>query len=315
MTLATKDRITFYSSHNLKNWKKESEFGVSLGEHGGVWECPDLFTLNDKGKPVWVLLVNVNPGGPNKGSATQYFTGSFDGHRFETTDSQTKWLDYGPDEYAGVSFSNTGSKRILMGWMSNWMYANEVPTAEWKNALTLPRELTVEHAGSERLVASKPSPALHSIETKKISLEKLLVKNKADLEKKWGTLTIPCRLEIELEKPADFSLVFSNELGEQLVIGYDNNTHQYFIDRSAAGIHNFNKDFAARHVAPRFSSSNKMVLDIIVDRSSVELFADNGLTSMTSIFFPTKPYHQLQMQAKDLLVKKIIYAELGSIWK
>jgi fructan beta-fructosidase len=315
MTLATKDRISFYSSPDLKNWKKESEFGASLGEHAGVWECPDLFTLNDKGKPVWVLLVNVNPGGPNKGSATQYFTGTFDGHRFETADARTKWLDYGPDEYAGVSFSNTGNKKILMGWMSNWMYANEVPTTEWKNALTLPRELSLQHAGNEILIASKPVPAFGGIETSIIHFENVVVKTKTDPIKKGGLFSVPCRLQIELDTPADFSIVFSNDLGEQLLIGYDKKAHQYFIDRSAAGIHNFNKDFATRHTAPRFSSSNKMVLDIIMDRSSVELFADDGLTSLTSIFFPTKPYHQLQILADDLLVRKIVYAGLRSIWK
>jgi len=100
MTLATKDRITFYSSPDLKNWKKESEFGENVGAHGGVWECPDLFTLDDNGKKIWVLIVNLNPGGPNKGSATQYFLGNFDGNRFTPFATDTKWLDYGPYEYA-----------------------------------------------------------------------------------------------------------------------------------------------------------------------------------------------------------------------
>ena len=79
MTLATLDRITFYSSNDLKNWSKESEFGKNAGAHGGVWECPDLFPLNYNGKKVWVLIVSINPGGPNGGSATQYFLGDFDG--------------------------------------------------------------------------------------------------------------------------------------------------------------------------------------------------------------------------------------------
>ena len=120
MTLATKDRVTFYSSPDLKKWTKESEFGSDLGAHGGVWECPDLFPLNHNGKTVWTLLVSINPGGPNGGSATQYFVGDFDGKTFKPYSTQTKWMDYGTDNYAGVTFSNTGNRTVLIGWMSNW---------------------------------------------------------------------------------------------------------------------------------------------------------------------------------------------------
>ncbi|CAF4628244.1 unnamed protein product, partial [Rotaria sp. Silwood2] len=120
MTLATKDRITFYSSKDLKNWIKESEFGETIGAHDGVWECPDLFSMDDNGKKVWVLIVNLNPGGPNKGSATQYFVGNFDGSTFIPFNTTIKWIDYGPDEYAGITWSNTGNRKIFLGWMSNW---------------------------------------------------------------------------------------------------------------------------------------------------------------------------------------------------
>ena len=140
MTLATKDRVTFYSSPNLKEWTKESEFGETLGAHGGVWECPDLFTLYDNGKKVWALTVSINPGGPNKGSATQYFLGDFDGNRFTPLSTETKWIDYGTDDYAGVTWSNTGNRKIFLGWMSNWQYATIVPTNIWRSATTIPRE-------------------------------------------------------------------------------------------------------------------------------------------------------------------------------
>jgi fructan beta-fructosidase len=120
MTLATLDHITFYSSGNLKDWKKESEFGKETGAHGGVWECPDLIPFNCQGKKIWVLIVNLNPGGPNGGSGTQYFVGDFNGHQFIPFDMDTRWLDYGPDEYAGVTFSNTGNRKLFLGWMSNW---------------------------------------------------------------------------------------------------------------------------------------------------------------------------------------------------
>src|SRR5437773_5860880 len=155
MTLATKDRVTFYSSPDLKNWKKESEFGNEAGAHGGVWECPDLFPLNDNGKNVWVLIVNINHGGSNKGSATQYFLRDFDGKKFTPNSKDVKWIDYGPDEYAGITWSNTGKRKIFLGWMSNWLYANKVPTIKWRNAMTLPRELKLMHVGNELLIASQ----------------------------------------------------------------------------------------------------------------------------------------------------------------
>jgi fructan beta-fructosidase len=139
LTLAAKDRVAIYSSPDLKTWSKESDFGSDAGAHGGVWECPDLFPLKHNGKDVWVLIVNINPGGPNKGSAAQYFLGDFDGKNFKAYSKQTKWLDYGTDNYAGVTFSNTGDRTILMGWMNNWQYAREVPTPNWRGATTVPR--------------------------------------------------------------------------------------------------------------------------------------------------------------------------------
>ncbi|HZH37827.1 MAG TPA: glycoside hydrolase family 32 protein, partial [Flavisolibacter sp.] len=141
MTLATLDRVTFYSSSNLKDWLKESEFGKELGAHGGVWECPDLFPLEYNGEQVWVLLVSINPGGPNGGSATQYFTGRFDGKTFTPLQTDTQWIDYGPDNYAGITWSNTGKRKIFLGWMSNWQYAAAVPTQTWRSAMTIPRDL------------------------------------------------------------------------------------------------------------------------------------------------------------------------------
>jgi fructan beta-fructosidase len=115
VALATKDRISFYSSTDLKSWNKESEFGVGIGAHGGVWECPNLFPLNWGQKTFWVLLVSNNPGGPNGGSGTQYFIGQFDGHTFRPVDNTTRWIDYGPDDYAGITWNNTGRRRIFLG--------------------------------------------------------------------------------------------------------------------------------------------------------------------------------------------------------
>jgi fructan beta-fructosidase len=155
MVLAIKNKVSFYSSSNLKDWTKESDFGMGLGSHDGVWECPDLFSLKYNGKTYWVLTSSINPGGPNKGSATQYFIGDFDGHTFKSNSTKTKWMDYGADNYAGVTFSNTGGnsnnngRAISIGWMSNWMYAQQVPTVSWRSATTTARTLYIAEEKGE----------------------------------------------------------------------------------------------------------------------------------------------------------------------
>ena len=160
MALAAQDHISFYSSKDLKTWNRESDFGKEFGAHGGVWECPDLFPLDYEGKQVWILFVSINPGGPNGGSATQYFTGVFDGNKFTPYQTDTRWIDYGPDDYAGVTWSNTGKRKIFIGWMSNWNYANIVPTKKWRNAATIPRDLTIEKIGDKYMLCSMPVPVL-----------------------------------------------------------------------------------------------------------------------------------------------------------
>lgn len=316
MTLATKDRITFYSSPDLKNWKKESEFGKETGAHGGVWECPDLFSLDDKGKKTWVLIVNLNPGGPNGGSATQYFTGDFDGNRFKPFDTKTRWLDYGPDEYAGITWSNTGKRKLFLGWMSNWLYANKVPTEKWRNAMTIPRELKLQHVDKDILVASQPVQELDQIQSTSTIVQNVLVTKPVDLAEKTKTISFPCRINLSVDNAKDFSVVLSNELGEEMIIGYNKAQNQYYIDRTKSGKTDFQKDFGKKHTAPRFVQKGKMDVTLFIDESSVELFADNGLTVMTAVCFPNKPYHRIHLQSDDkVLINKLTYAGLKSIWR
>lgn len=316
MTLATKDYITFYSSPDLKNWKKESEFGKEIGAHGGVWECPDLFPLNDGAKEVWVLIVNLNPGGPNKGSATQYFTGSFNGTTFSPSSTGTKWLDYGPDEYAGITWSNTGNRKIFIGWMSNWLYANLVPTTAWRNALTIPRELKLKHAGNELLIASEPVKELASIQINPATLKSLPIEGKLDLANRIQQLKLPCKIDLSASAANNFSIFLSNDAGEEVEIGYDKTSNQYFIDRTRSGITSFQEDFAAKSVAPRFAENKNLHFSLWIDVSSVELFADDGLTVMTAVYFPNKPYDRIHIAAKEaMVIDKLDYAELKTIWK
>ena len=314
MTLAVKDHISFYSSPDLKNWKEESEFGKDIGAHGGVWECPDLFTLNDNGKEVWVLIVNLNPGGPNGGSATQYFIGDFDGKTFTTDNTNTKWLDYGPDEYAGITWNNTGDRKIFLGWMSNWLYANVVPTVTWRNAMTVPRELKLKHAGNDIFISSEPVMELNKIESKPLVLNNINVDKSFDLSSKIKT-TFPCKLDASFNKANNFYIVLSNDAGEKLLIGYNKDHNRYFIDRTQSGKTDFQKDFAAQHVAPRLSNADAMHVSLIIDVSSVELFADDGLSVMTEVFFPTKPYNHISIEsAENIVINKLQYSTLKSVW-
>ena len=316
LTLAASNRIIFYSSKNLKDWIMESEFGENVGAHGGVWECPDLFTLKHGGKTVWILIVNLNPGGPNKGSATQYFLGDFDGKSFLPLSTETKWLDYGPDEYAGVTWSNTGKRRLFLGWMSNWLYANVVPTEPWRNAMTIPRELRVIETNNALLVASTPVKELARIKSTPFVINNVSLSEKNDVSKSIKNLSFPCIVNLSVDGPKDISIILSNNLGEELIIGFDKIQNNYFIDRTKSGKTNFQADFPARHFAPRFTSKTKMDISLMIDISSVELFADGGLTVMTEIFFPNKTYSEISIQSADsALMKKFEYIKLNNIWK
>ncbi len=315
MTLATKDRITFYSSPDLKNWTKESEFGQSLGAHGGVWECPDLFPLKLNGKTYWVLIVNLNPGGPNKGSATQYFVGQFDGHTFTATDTATKWLDYGPDEYAGVTWGNTGNRRIFLGWMSNWSYATRVPTSPWRSAFTVPRELHLTQYGSHTLLASTPVKELNGLKSKTFSFKNIDIKRGGTFTGLTGEVSGQYRIDLKTASVQDFKFTFSNAKSEKLIVGYDKKANQYYIDRSQSGIVNFDKEFAGTSTAPRLSAARTIKLTLVVDRASVELFADDGATVMTCIYFPNEKLDRIALSAEDnFWVKHLSCSGLRSTW-
>ena len=288
MNLAVADHVEFYSSPNLINWTKESEIGKNLFAHGGVWECPDLLQFNVNGKTSWVLLVSMNPGGPNGGSATQYIVGDFDGHAFKPYSTDIKWMDYGPDNYAGVTFSNVGGRNILIGWMSNWNYANVVPTEKWRSAMTVPRELKLIEQNNNAnlknfLLVSSPVKEFMNAFTEIISKENV----------------IPNRIDIKAIKAMDFEIILSNTSNEKLIIGYHADKKQFFIDRTKAGVSNFNDGFAAVAVAPRLSFATNMDLSILLDKTSVELFADGGRTVMTALFFPTSPYTKWEIKSKE----------------
>jgi fructan beta-fructosidase len=315
MTLATKDRITFYSSPNLKDWSKESEFGEHLGGHGGVWECPDLFQLTAAdGKKMWVLVVNINPGGPQGGSATQYFTGNFDGKTFTPNRTDTRWLDEGTDEYAGVTWHNTGNRHIFLGWMSNWQYAEKVPTKTWRSAMTIPRELKLMKADTGYYVASEPVKELNTIKGGSVELHNIAVKGDVSLTKLLKRSDGQYELDIISNQLKSFAITLSNANGEQLVTGYDDSEKSWYIDRTKAGVSDFHPEFAKRMVTKRKVTGKKTDLKLVIDAASIELFADKGLTVMTAIFFPKKPYDKLSISSNGFSISDLNYSGLKSIW-
>ena len=298
MMLAVGQEMQIYSSGNLKEWKKESSFGAMQGAHGGVWECPDLVEVAVEGskEKKWVLICNLNPGGPFGGSAAQYFVGSFDGKKFvNESPTQTKWLDWGKDNYATVTWSNAPAGRcIALGWMSNWLYANNVPTTQYRSANTLARDLTLYRVGGELYLKSKPSPEIKKAraEEKKIStfevkgnyeVASLLADNK-------GAYEIEMTIENKGTSKIDFSLM--NEKGEKVAMYYDVVRKQFVMDRSASGIVGFSRDFPAVTVAP-VRNTDQIHLRLFIDRSSVEAFGEDGEYVMTNLVFPAEPYNRM----------------------
>lgn len=309
MTLATKDRITFYSSADLKSWTKESEFGAEAGAHGGVWECPDLFQLDNNGTKTWVLIVNINPGGPNGGSATQYFTGDFNGKTFTPNSSKTKWIDYGPDEYAGITWSGTGARKVFLGWMSNWQYAEKVPTVRWRSAMTLPRELAIKDVEGELYVISKPAVEIEKQQVRGVELKNIQVKGPYELTTHLKNNKALIRLDFTTTESRQFSVSVSDYKGDEVVVGYDRIENRFYIDRRRGGKSNFDPGFAKILQSPRISKEANIKMTLIYDVASVEVFADDGLNIMTATFFPNENMSKLVLNSRDgVTIKELRYS-------
>ncbi len=170
MSLVAGDHLQLFRSSNLIDWELTSTFGQGVVAHGGVWECPDLFELELNGQKHWVLLISINPGGPNGGSATQYFIGDFDGYTFSSDQANIRWVDHGPDNYAGVTYNDVpDGSRVFIGWMSNWAYAQQTPTEVWRSSMTLPRSLSLFESADGIRLQSQIIPAIEQIKEPALS--------------------------------------------------------------------------------------------------------------------------------------------------
>jgi fructan beta-fructosidase len=305
MTLAVGDHTEFYGSPDLKTWTYLSQFGAGLGAHGGVWECPDLFPIKvaETGKTKWVLLQSLNPGGPNGGSGTQYFVGDFNGKTFKL-DSKfaaqlkaqgARWIDWGSDNYAGVTWSDIPKRdgRVLsIAWMSNWDYAEAVPTTVWRSAMTLPRELTLHVDAAGYSLRSQPVAELKTLWGPRHVTPPQIVSDRLQATVPAGAVT-QSETTVEFPLPPQGTkayLEFSNAEGDIYRIGYDGD-HGYFSDRRKSGVTEFSDKFAnAIHTAPRISQADNVKMRVFMDRDSVEMFADDGASVMTESLFPREPY-------------------------
>ncbi len=313
MVFAAQNHIKLWGSPNLINWTHLSDFGREWGSHGGVWECPDLFPIQvgNTGETKWVMLLSINPGGPNGGSATQYFVGDFDGKTFtldpsfaaQVSGEQAVWLDHGRDNYAGVTWSDipdSDGRRIFMGWMSNWDYANVVPTEAWRSAMTLPRELALKRTDAGLRLFSQPARELESLRGEAFSLEGQTIESELGLGSKIGFSPSQMEVLLEVELPegaeTDFGIALSNPKGEEYRAGFDSGKDLFYSDRTKAGKTGFSEKFAVKpHTAPRSSTDNTLRLHLFFDVASCEIFADEGEVVMTDVFFPSEDFTDVKL--------------------
>ena len=280
MLLAAGQEMQIYSSPNLKDWTMESSFGREYGNHGGVWECPDMIQLpvRGTGQQKWMLVCNINPGGPFGGNATQYFIGQFDGHKFtcESKPEVTKWMDYGKDHYATVSFNNAPeSRHVVLAWMSNWQYANQVPTRQFRSANSIPRELDLFEDGNETYCGVTPSKEMLALRGNKVK-----------------KLTDACELIVDVK--GTMELILSNANGEEVTMRYDAQQQTFSMDRTKSGDCSFSEAFAAVTTAPTHGTLKQ--LRIFIDHCSIEAFAADGKMAMTNLVFPSMPYSALKIK-------------------
>ena len=303
MVLAVGQEMEIYSSADLKSWTLESKFGEGQGAHGGVWECPDLIELPIEGTELkkWVLVCNLNPGGPFGGSATQYFVGTFDGKRFvNESPAVTKWMDWGKDHYAAVTWSDApDNRRIAIAWMSNWQYANDVPTSQYRSPNFVPRDLSLFTVDGETYLQSAPSPEL--LKLRDISKKRSFKVN--------GTRTIKDMIagnegayEIELTIENQYADVIGfrlyNDKGEEVDMQYDMKEKKFSMDRRKSGDVGFNENFPMLTWTAIESGKDELKLRLFVDKSSVEAFVDGGRFVMTNQVFPSEPYTHIDFYSK-----------------
>ncbi len=341
---ALEQKVVFYRSKDLKSWDFLSDFGPANAD-AGEWECPDIFPLPVDGDPdntKWVLIVNINPGAVAGGSGGQYFIGQFDGVRFlpdagslaapaglsklpdpETAAAamqQCLWLDWGRDCYASVSFSDApDGRRIIIGWMNNWDYANDLPTAPWRSSMTLARELSLTAAdGSARLVqrpilaeAGAEPPAEVHLDTGTFELRNSALRLPDPVP--GGALIIEAEILPGSAERVDFRLFGSGDGSKGTVVSYDAGGAALTLDRKHSGNTGFHEKFSSAESAPLVLEDGVLKLQIVVDHCSVEVFAQGGKVVLTDLIFPDteNPENRLSVVGGSATVLKLAVSTLA----
>lgn len=301
---ATDFQVVLYKSDDLKNWELLSIFGPANAT-GGVWECPDLFPLPVDGDPdnlTWVLTVNINPGGPNSGSAGQYFLGDFDGTTFTSSTTVTEglqdparlneyqWLDWGRDYYAAVSFADApDNRRLMIAWMNNWEYANQIPTSPWRSPMSLAREVSLRTIDGEvRMVQQAVGDwAAISVQSASFSLAETAVSEGIRILE--GAAGAVQRIDVTFTAGTaeEFGLVVRGDGVQGTRIGIRPADGSLVVDRRESGQTDFHESFASRDIAPVRAIDGSYQLTVYVDHCSVEIFAQGGHVTMTELIFPS----------------------------
>lgn len=307
MVLAAGQEMNIYSSADLKSWKYESAFGHGYGNHDGVWECPDLMKLPVAGtdKEKWMLVCNINPGGPSGGSATQYFTGEFDGYKFvcDAKPEVTKWMDYGKDHYAAVTFDNAPDNRhVIIAWMSNWQYANQVPTMQYRSGNSIARDLHLYEHNGDTFVGVVPSK---EVDAKR---GKAVVKNFSGKKKTFDAVdgAYEMVLNLSARPKTPLTLTLQNAKGEKVSMIYNAAEGTFAMDRKLSGETSFSDAFAAVTTAP--VNGEMRTLRLFFDKCSIEAFDGEGKMAMSNLVFPSEPYNTITVSGgKGCKVSATVY--------
>lgn len=305
VSVAAGDVIAFYESSDLKNWRWLSDFGKGIGSHAAVWECPDLFRFEYGGQEKWVLIVNINPGGPNGGSIAQYFIGDFNGKEFKADNlPYPLWIDEGVDNYAVVTFSNTADRHIALGWMSNWLYSNEVPSRNFRNSMTIARDLSLKHNGRHLFLASAPSPEIYSARAESHVIEVPHLSGKWQLSELLPDNDGAYEIDFTIIPGTDRHLSFKlfNSVSEEMEYDFDFSELTLNLDRSRSGLTDFYDGFGKKNILTHLVKSSCYHVKLFVDRQSTELFINDGDLSFTNCMFPTEVYNSLEFSSSDATI-------------
>ncbi|WP_445490803.1 GH32 C-terminal domain-containing protein [Niallia sp. 03133] len=326
MPLAAKDQIIFYTSSNLKDWTFASEFKPQNATDQTLFECPEIFSLpvdGNKNNNKWVLTTSLGDGAIAGGSGMEYYIGSFDGKTFTPDTPDAHWLDYGPDFYAGVTWENAPNNdeyRTMIAWMSNWKYANNTPTSTWRSANTIPRKLELKtlDTGEVRLIET-PISQLEVLRNNLKSYNQQTIKEQNNLLSDIHGDTIELVADFKVNDTTSasaFGFKVRKENDQFTTIGYNKNSQTIYIDRTHSGDAGFYDQFAKIHEAPLTPANGHIKMHIFIDRSSVELFGNNGQISITDQIFPDPSSNAVELFANDgaVTLDSLQVYSLSDIW-